>query len=58
MTSDTLAGSRGEKGYAYPGSSGLRPSDTRAMNNAPLPGCFRDGLADPFLHQIQIIERA
>ena len=29
------------KGYAYPVSSGLRPSDTRAMNNAPLPGCHQ-----------------
>ena len=28
-----------KEGYAYPGSSGLCPFDTRAMNNAPLPGC-------------------
>ncbi len=41
ITSDALAGSeRDNKGYAYPGSSGLRPSDTRATKNAPLSGCL------------------
>ena len=31
-----VEGRRGDVGF--PGSSGLRPSDTRAMNNRPLPG--------------------
>ena len=39
ITSDPWRG-RGIEGYDFPGSSGLRPSDTRAMKNAPLPGCI------------------
>ena len=35
----TLTGSRGKGGdVGFPGSSGLRPSDARAMKNRPLPG--------------------